>query len=159
MSEDFSIRLAQPEDLPQVVELAVEMVIHSVSHLRDLDEETVRLYRRNDLRSLHRALARPHVGIFIAEAKTGMIGHVIVFTGQQDSSTGETQGWIFDLAVVRDWWGRGVAQALMERAESFSREAGVARLGLGVTISNQRALDFYHQQGYLEERVQMVKKL
>ncbi|MCA9790536.1 MAG: GNAT family N-acetyltransferase [Candidatus Eremiobacteraeota bacterium] len=159
MSEDFSIRKAEPEDVSQVVDLAVEMVIHSVSPLREIDEETVRTYRRNDLRSLHRALARPHVGIFIAEVGARVVGHVIVFTAQQDSSTGETQGWIFDLAVSQDMWGRGVAQALMEHAETFSREAGVARLGLGVTISNQRALDFYHQQGYLEERVQMVKKL
>ncbi len=155
----FTIREALESDLPTIIDLAVEMVVHSVSPYRPVEDDRVRQFRRRDLDCLERAFFKPHVGIHVAEAGQAIIGHVIVFAGQQDSSTGEQQAWIFDLAVQRDWWGSGVGQALMAQAEEFARQAGVARLGLGVTLANQRALAFYGQLGYQQERVQMVKNL
>lgn len=155
-----TVRQAGPEDIQAVIDLAVEMVVYSVSPLRPTTHEEVRKYRRADLEALETAIGKPHAGVFLAETAEGMmIGHVIVFGGQRDSSTGETQAWVFDLAVRREWWGRGIGQQLMEAAEQFARTQNCERLGLGVTIANERAVRFYQELGYLEERVQMVKKL
>lgn len=154
------VRRATMADLPDVIDLAAEMVVHSISPYRATELEAVREYRRQDLETLYEALAMPDAGIFVAEDDEGrFVGHVVVMAGRNESSTGEPQGWVFDLSVIPDEWGTGVADLLMGRAEAFVREKGLRYLGLGVTSANRRALAFYDRLGYLEERKQMIKIL
>jgi len=135
------------------------MVVHSTSPYRGVPAERVREYRREDLQTLVEAVGLEHARIFVAEEAGQLIGHVVVVAGHRDSSTGEGQGWVFDLSIRADRWGRGLGKILMEHAEEFVRERGLDAIGLGVTISNERALRFYREIGYQEERIQMVKKL
>jgi ribosomal protein S18 acetylase RimI-like enzyme len=153
------IRRALPADLPTVIELAVDMVLFSVSPYRDIDPDQIRAYRRTDLMALDDIMTSELAAIFVAEDEVQVIGHVIVASRSQESSSGSSQAWIFDLCVRPDYWGRGASQKLMAAAENFSRELGMSHIGLGVTLSNQRALQFYRRLGYQEERIQMVKRL
>ncbi len=156
---DFIIRVAGRSDIEQIIELAVSSVVYSVSPYRDASSLEVKRYRREDLASLWELWNSPDAGVFVADDRFGLAGHVVVMTGWRDSTTGERQGWVFDLSVRRDCWGRGLGRALMEQAESFVRRRGCRYIGLGVTASNERAVAFYKRLGYLEERIQMVKKL
>ena len=154
------VRRAAEADVPAIIDLAVEMVVHSISPLRATQADLVREHRRQDLQTLYEALAMPEAGIFVAEDREGRIlGHVVVMAGRSESTTGEPQGWVFDVSVAQDWWGTGVARLLMERAERFVQGLGVRYLGLGVTSANVRAIAFYERLGYEEERKQMVKVL
>lgn len=154
------IRPAALADVPAVIDLAVAMVVHSISPLRTADVPAVQEYRRNDLQSLYDALNMPDAGVFVAEDRAGrLVGHVVVMAGRSESSTGEPQGWVFDVSVTPDHWGSGVARRLMERAEGFVQDRGLRYLGLGVTSANERAVAFYERLGYQEERKQMVKIL
>lgn len=160
MSHCVHIRTANEADLDHVIDLAVEAVLHSISHSREISGELVQVYRRQDLQALRSVLSQDRTGIFVAEDEKGQfLGHVIVSTAHQDSSTGEIQAWVFDLAVVEKARGRGIGRRLMARAEEFALARGVDRLGLGVTLSNRSALEFYRRLGYVEERVQMIKKI
>ena len=152
-------RLAAETDVSAIVELATEMVLHSVSPYRPVGAEEVRHYRHDDLQSLGEIMAMEQSGVFVAEDDGRVVGHIIVVAHQKDSSTGTPQAWIYDISVHPSHWGRGVGQQLMELAEGFAREQGMGAIGLGVTLANHRAHQFYLQQGYLEERVQMVKNL
>lgn len=157
----YTLRRAHEADLPKVIELAVEMVVHSVSPYREIPESEVQEFRRRDLNALNDAIHQPHVGIFMAEEEGSgrFLGHVIIVCGYVESSTGEQQGWIFDLSVIPEAWSSGIGQALMERAEGFSRERGFKYIGLGVTTANSRAVRFYERLGYEEERKRMIKIL
>jgi len=157
---EITIRKAREEDIARVVDLAVEMVVHSLSPFRDTPREEIREFRRKDLVVLRDAFRYDHVGIFIAEDRNkNFIGHVIVVSGDIESSTGERQGWVFDLSVKKEYWRLGVGKRLMAQAESFVRENGLSYLGMGVTTSNQQAVRFYEGLGYKEERKRMIKKL
>jgi ribosomal protein S18 acetylase RimI-like enzyme len=156
----IQVRPAALADVPDIIDLAVEMVAWSVSPHRDVDLEQVRSFRRHDLQTLYDVVGQPHAGIFVAEDARGrFVGHVLVLASQHESSTGEPQGWVFDLSVRRDWWGRGVGRVLMQRAERFAGERGLRYLGLGVTASNRRAVAFYEALGFAEERKQFIKRL
>jgi ribosomal protein S18 acetylase RimI-like enzyme len=157
----YSIRRAHVADLPQVIDLAVDMVVHSVSPYREISPDQVKEFRRRDLGALNDAIHQPHVGIFLAEEEGSgrFLGHVIIVCGYTESSTGESQGWIFDLSVVPEAWSGGIGQDLMRRAEAFSRERGFKYIGLGVTSANARAVGFYEKMGYEEERKRMIKIL
>lgn len=156
----YGIRRAGAEDLDMVIDLATEMVVHSVSPFRDIPEDEVREFRRKDLAALAEAIVQPHVGVFVAEDPAGrFLGHVVVVCGYMESSTGEQQGWVFDLSVVPDQWSQGIGQDLMAEAERFCAGLGFKYIGLGVTSANERAVRFYERQGYAEERKRMIKRL
>lgn len=54
------------------------------------------------------------------------------------------------LYVDRAWHGRGLAVALMTRAEAAARERGAGTMWLGVWEHNHRANAFYRKHGYVE---------
>lgn len=155
----MTIREALAEDVPTIIDLAVEMVLHSASPLRTVGSADIQHYRREDLQTLSDLVGKEHTGVFVAEQDGQVVGHIVVVAHQRDSSTGMPQAWIYDLSTRAGFWGRGIGQALMARAESFAQAQGMAAIGLGVTLANRRALDFYLQQGYQQERVQMLKNL
>jgi ribosomal protein S18 acetylase RimI-like enzyme len=50
--------------------------------------------------------------------------------------------------VDRPFWGRGVADALMERANQVAQQCGCRTIWLGVWEHNARAKAFYHRWGF-----------
>lgn len=52
--------------------------------------------------------------------------------------------------VQRDWHGRGVAQALMDRVTAEARQRGARTLWLGVWERNDRARAFYAKCGFAD---------
>lgn len=50
--------------------------------------------------------------------------------------------------VAAEWQGRGVAQALMDRAFADAARAGCDRLWLGVWEHNPKAMAFYRKSGF-----------
>ncbi|MFN8606262.1 MAG: GNAT family N-acetyltransferase [Vulcanimicrobiota bacterium] len=153
------VRSATAEDVDGMINLAVEMVLHSVSPFRTLPADQVQSYRREDLQSLRDILGMEHSGLFVAELDGQLVGHIIVVAHQRDSSSGSPQAYIYDVSIRAGYWGRGIGRALMDRAEEFARHCGMTAIGLGVTLSNHRALHFYELLGYQKERVLMVKNL
>lgn len=157
---NVSIRKATSKDIDAIVDLAVEMVIFSESPLRMATHEEIRVFRRNDLDVLKSFDKYKNIGIFVAEDEAqNFLGHVIVVSGDIETSTGEKQGWIFDLSIKKEFWNMGIGKKLMKYAEEFIREQGLKYLGLGVTTSNIRAVKFYESLGYYEERKRMIKRL
>jgi ribosomal protein S18 acetylase RimI-like enzyme len=159
-SMKIKIRKATSQDIDTVIELAVEMVVHSVSPLRFATHKEIQEFRKKDLTVLRDFEKYGHIGIFIAEdEERHFLGHVIVVSGDVESSTGEKQGWIFDLSIKKEWWGKGIGKELMSHAEKFIKEHGLKYIGMGVTTSNFRAVRFYKDLGYIEERKRMIKRL
>lgn len=157
---EIVVRSAEMGDIGDVIELAAEMAIHSMSPFRRPGTELIIADRREDLQSLYQTWWDPDTGIFVARSSSGrLLGHVLVKVGCKEFLTGEDQAWIFDLAVAPDHWGTGLAKRLMEAAEEFAAERGMGYLGLTVTCANMRAAKFYANMGYQDERVQMVKIL
>jgi ribosomal protein S18 acetylase RimI-like enzyme len=157
---NMTIRKAVTKDIDAVIDLATEMVVHSLSPFRETTPEEVKDFRRKDLAILKNVHKYQHVSIFIAEDEAHtFIGHVIVVSGDIETSTGERQGWIFDLSVKKEYWSTGVGRRLMEEAELFVKEQGLKYLGMGVTSSNSRAVKFYEKLGFMEERKRMIKKI
>ena len=156
----ITIRKATADDIDPIIELAVEKVVCSISPLRLAPHAQIQEFRRNDLQVLKSSDKYSNIGIFVAEdEEKNFMGHVIVVSGDIESSTGEKQGWIFDLSIKDRFARMGAGKELMKRAEEFVRESGLSYLGMGVTTSNERAVDFYRSLGYIEERKRMIKRL
>lgn len=158
--DEIVIRRAELADIPQIIDLASEMAIHSMSPFRRPGQELVIESRREDLQSLYQQWWSTDLGIFVASNSQGdILGHVMVKIGCKEFLTGEEQAWIFDIAVDPEFWGTGLAKRLLDAAENFAQERGMCYMGLTVTCSNLRAVKFYQNEGYQDERAQMVKIL
>jgi RimJ/RimL family protein N-acetyltransferase len=58
----------------------------------------------------------------------------------------------FGVSVLREWWGRGVARALLEAMLAWARESGVVRkINLRVRADNVRAIALYERLGFVRE--------
>lgn len=156
----YIIRPAKKEDISNVIDLAVETVDHSTSPFRDVDPQQVKNYRRKDLQSLYYTFESKNILILIAEdLKGNFLGHVITMVNYTESTTGEAQGYIFDLSVVKKYRGLGIGRNLMDNAEEFCQKAGMKYVCLNVTSSNRGAVEFYRNLNYSEERKRMIKVL
>ncbi|MCL5774125.1 MAG: GNAT family N-acetyltransferase [Firmicutes bacterium] len=156
----FLVRRTVKEDIPKIKQLAVETVKFSISSLREKSIEECKEFRKKDLENLENLISFPNFGAFIAETGDGeFAGHCFIMSGAIDTSTGEKQAWIYDLAVVEEHRGKGAGKMLLLEAEKFAAETGMEYVGLSVTSENQSAVYFYESMGYLEERKQILKKL
>lgn len=155
-----NIRKAALNDLDNVIDLASEYIIYSLSPYRDVLIEKIKEFRRKDFQNLKNILDFEKTALYIAENEKGeFLGHILIFITPFESAMGELQGYIFDLAVKQEYWGKGIGKLLIRQAEEFTKEKGLNYLTLGVSSSNQRAIKLYESLGFKEERKKFIKKV
>jgi len=85
--------------------------------------------------------------VLLAELDGQAVGFTQLYPGF--SSVSAAPAWVLnDLYVLADARGRGVADALMERAEAVAREGGAVVLSLQTARDNHVARRLYERQGY-----------
>lgn len=90
--------------------------------------------------------------------KNELIGYVSVREGS-DEMLSEPCAYIALLAVERRHEGKGIAKALIQKAEEWAVGMGYSRVALDVFGSNTHALEFYKHAGFCVETVRVIKKL
>ena len=83
------------------------------------------------------------MSVLVAEDPSGTIAGTVAC-----GTAGEKEGHLRGMAVRSAWQGAGVAQALLERAESELRAQGCSRVTLDTTLPLERAMRFYEKHGY-----------
>jgi ribosomal protein S18 acetylase RimI-like enzyme len=81
--------------------------------------------------------------VFVASTKAGEILGTIAC-----NVLGGGEGHLRGMAVRPGWQGRGVAQRLLEAAESELRDRKCSRISLDTTAPLRRAVRFYERNGY-----------
>ncbi len=76
-----------------------------------------------------------------------------------DQVSGDRHPHIFLLYVIPEYRHRGIGKGLMAYIENWAKERGNRQIGLQVFLSNTPALNLYHQLGYQEQSLWMVKSL
>lgn len=59
----------------------------------------------------------------------------------------DDMGWVRQLAVKKEWRGKGIGQALLLEAFNIFKQRGFAKAGLAVESSNPNACQFYERTG------------
>ena len=79
--------------------------------------------------------------------------------GVREDVTGVERGHVADLAVTENARMMGVGRALMRAGEAWARDRRLPVLSLDVWSTNDRALSFYRQLGYMAESLCLIKRL
>src|SRR5512139_1752686 len=70
------------------------------------------------------------------------------------------RGWIYSLAVLPEYRGRGLGSRLLRHAETRLKRLGCPKINLQIMKGNEAVEAFYHKLGYqTEQRISMGKKI
>jgi len=146
------IRPFQPGDRNQVLSLAARLT-EGVASWRD--PASVRRAARQWAQASIDAATQPDHAVYVAVVGGQLVGFVGI--RERAHFTGQTDGYIGELAVAPDAERRGIATALLNAAEAWAAKRGVAFLTLHTGAANQPARSLYARLGYQEEEVQFTK--
>lgn len=155
------VRAATLKDIPLVRALSIQMVVHGIPHTRRIDPKVVQARTRESLAQLEMTLLDRDFRILVAEnTESGeFMGYIMLDFRARESSTGEAQVLIHDLAVKREHWGRMVVNHLIKEAAKASAERGCPYLVGEVTKANERTLGTALKGlGFEVERHQIMKR-
>ena len=130
MPLQFTVRRAQPADLPQIV------AIERVAFVDPWEEGT-----------LQESLAYYPETFFVAKSNGDVAGFV---AGGIEDTGEEVYGHIMNLAVAPEYRRRGVGHHLIRRLEQEYLVLGASGVQLEVRITNTGAQEFYRRLGYRE---------
>ncbi|MFA7563272.1 MAG: ribosomal protein S18-alanine N-acetyltransferase [Methanoculleus sp.] len=130
MPLQFTVRRAQPADLPQIV------AIERAAFVDPWEEGT-----------LQESLAYYPETFFVAKSNGDVAGFV---AGGIEDTGEEVYGHIMNLAVAPEYRRRGVGHHLIRRLEQEYLVLGASGVQLEVRITNTGAQEFYRRLGYRE---------
>lgn len=96
--------------------------------------------------------------VLVAEIDSAVAGFVHV-RSLEDYYRRRKHGHVADLVVAPAHEGRGVATALLTRAETWSRTQGYDWMTIGVFEENARAERLYQKLGYGRDIIRLLKPL
>lgn len=101
--------------------------------------------------------------VLVAECGGAVIGFLVAFIEDDDGHylkpEARKHGYISDLFVEDASRGKGVARALMERAERLFGEMDIKKMQIGVLADNQDARVVYEKAGYQTRSVFLEKDI
>lgn len=155
----MSVRFANEKDIPQMLDLLLQVgaVHHEIRP--DLFRDGAQKYDAEALKALLQDTTRP---IFCYEQEGKMVGYcfcILEVTEHNPVLRDQKTLYIDDLCVDKAVRGAGVAKALFEAVAVYAKEIGCDSLTLNVWNGNDRALRFYEKCGFKPRKVYMETML
>lgn len=151
-ADQLEVRRYTAADQPAVLALAARLT-EGVASWRD--PEAVAAAVADWVSGYPAAEANDTSAVLVAEQSGRLIGFAGV--AQRTHFSGETDGYLGELAVAPDAERQGVGRALVAAAERWTKTRGLRRLTLDTGAANLNARAFYRSLGYQEEDVRLSK--
>ncbi|QHS57094.1 GNAT family N-acetyltransferase [Mucilaginibacter sp. 14171R-50] len=137
MTNNFSIRIAQKQDCPRLMELVNELALFE----RAPDEVTVTLEEFEDAGFG----SKPVWKAFVAETDGKIVGFALYYV--RYSTWKGSRLYLEDLIVTEEYRGRGIGKILFDRLFRETRELGYSGMVWQVLDWNEPAITFYKKYG------------
>jgi GNAT superfamily N-acetyltransferase len=149
------IRRATGADAPTILALVPRLVAFEPPPWRERSGMT-----ETDLDVIAEAIrsTAEDPSVFVADID-GVIAGFIHVRSLEDYYRRRKHGHVADIVVAESHEGRGIATALLERAEEWSRAQGYDWMTLGVFEQNERAERLYQKLGYRRDVIRLLKPL
>jgi L-phenylalanine/L-methionine N-acetyltransferase len=147
VSDEFTVRRAEPGDAEQLTRLAEEVSSEPEAWLISADGEW---RSAGDERRYLKAVRRyAHAAVFVAERADGeLVGRLSVARDAHPASSHVAD---IGLMVAKDSRRQGVGWAMLEAAVEWARTAGIRKLELHVFPWNEPAIRLYEKFGFERE--------
>jgi GNAT superfamily N-acetyltransferase len=145
------IRAGVATDAPALAELAARTFRETFTADNRPEDMALHVERAYGTSQQRTELADPDITTLLVEVDGQLAGYAQLRTGVAPACvTGEAPIELWRFYIAQPWHGRGIAQALMRRAESEAYGRGGRTLWLGVWERNERAKAFYQKTGFTD---------
>jgi GNAT superfamily N-acetyltransferase len=146
-----TIRRGEPRDAAVLADLARTTFYDAFAATNDAADMALHLTRAYGVPQQTMELQDPGITTLLVEQDGAAIAYAQLRHGHiPECVTGPAPLELWRFYVQRDWHGRGVAQALMDRVKDEARQHGAQTLWLGVWERNDRARAFYSKCGFAD---------
>ena len=141
----YEIRRAVIEDAESLANIIVESWRSSYSSIIPENEITKFLDKQRRRQQFER---------FIQDGEIILIGICdgmpcgLVFANKENDEQLEECGSIYSIYFLEEYWGKGLADKLMDKVISILKDEGCRRVSLWVYEENVRAIGFYEKYGF-----------
>jgi len=109
---------------------------------------------------LKKQMSSKKARVFVAEADGKVIGHLMVSVKKLPPVyTIDKEAYVDELFVKPAFRGKGVGAALLREAQKWAKNRGLRELSLTANVKNARAQEVYHEFGFRDLTVKLVKFL
>ena len=149
MGDEFSIRLANSDDLSSMADLLEALFTIEDDFIIDTQKQ---------VHGLQLLFEQSTTTVLVAQHHNRIVGMVSM---QQLISTavGERVGLIEDMIVQSDFRGQGIGSLLLSSLITHSKQLGYKRLSLGVDLRNTPAKAFYTRFGFHTSNMGLMYKI
>ena len=141
---EITYRTARPSDAAQLLEYL--KTVGSETDNLTFGADGIPFTVEQEEALLTKLATSPHSRFFLALDGDRIVGNACV-DGYGNPRLAHRRN--LAITVLRDYWGRGVGSALMERMIGFARESGAELLTLEVRTDNERAKALYRKFGFI----------
>jgi ribosomal protein S18 acetylase RimI-like enzyme len=146
-----NIRPATPDDAEVLAELARRTFHDTFAATNDPTDMALYLSRAFGIDQQTRELEDRDIATLLVEIDGQAVAFAQLRSGHvPECVSGDKPVELWRFYVSREWHGRGIAPALMERVKAVARERGAGTLWLGVWERNDRARAFYVKCGFAD---------
>ena len=146
-----TIRRGEPKDAAVLADLAKTTFYDTFADSNDANDMALHLARAYGVDQQTAELQDPDLTTLLVEREGAAIAYAQIRNHHvPECVTGPAPVELWRFYVHRDWHGRGVAQALMDRVKDEARQRGARTLWLGVWEKNDRARAFYGKCGFAD---------
>jgi diamine N-acetyltransferase len=147
----MTIRRGTAADAAVLAALARDTFFDTFASTNDATDMALHLERAYGEAQQGAELTSPEIITLLVEDGGTAVAYAQVRTGHvPDCVEGPAPIELWRFYVMRDWHGRGIAQALMDRVVADARATGAQTLWLGVWEKNPRARAFYGKCGFVD---------
>ena len=147
----FTIRLATPSDAAQLALLSEQTFREAFAKDNSPDNIDLHVHKSYSAALQGSELLDPRRRIVMAWIGNHAIGYSHVFAGPVHPSVQSANpAELLRLYVVKEWYGRGLSNSLMETLIADGQDKGFRSMWLGVWERNVRAQVFYRRWSFIE---------
>jgi diamine N-acetyltransferase len=149
--ENIDIRKLTPEDIHQLEKISRQTFAETFS--AGNTEENMKKYLEEDLSTerLAAELGDPNSEFYFALLKSEVIGYLKLNFGQSQTEIKDDRAVEIErIYVLKEFQGKKLGQLLYDKAINIATEKNADYVWLGVWEENQRAINFYKKNGFVE---------
>ncbi len=154
MNTEITIRQIKPEEATELAKFGADLFLETFAHHNNPQDMQQYLSESFSSEKVQQELIDPNTYCFYATKNSIPIGCIkLIFHPVNASFTGIKSAELARLYVAKAYHNLKIGAALMQFALNFASENKAQKLFLGVWEHNQKAIDFYHQWGFIKTGV------
>lgn len=145
---DYTFSIANQSDSRLLSTLFKTVYIETYGIEGVTDEFVEFIEKQFSIKQIEEYIVKDNCNLWVAKYKNNPVG-VIQTENIKECPIGNfSSPEINKLYVLRNFYGQGIGQRLLKKAETAIRNIGNDKIWLWVLESNERAVNFYSKQGY-----------